>query len=90
MNWRDEAGNLLFMTVDVAGGAVTSSFLAFGVPGSSVDDEDYFPDFLRTICQLRVTQLEESEFAGAFSCEGLENAAGTKTVDVTGAFSAVP
>jgi hypothetical protein len=60
------------------------------VPGTGLDDEDYFADFLRTACEVTVDRADETAVEGTFDCPGLENGAGTKSVDVTGSFSAVP
>ena len=88
--WQDEEQNTLRVTLDMTGGEVDDAFVAVGVPGTGLDDEDYFADFLRTACEVEVSRADESAVEGTFDCPGLENGAGTKSVDVTGSFSAEP
>jgi hypothetical protein len=90
LHWQDDELNTLNVTLDIAGGELADAFVAVGVPGTSIDDEDYFADFLRSACEVELGQLDETVVEGTFSCPGLTNGAGTKTVDVTGSFVAVP
>jgi hypothetical protein len=90
LRWQDDDLNTLNVTLDIAGGEMTDAFVAVGVPGTTTSDEDYFADFLRTACEVELGRLDETVVEGTFSCPGLSNGAGTKTVDVTGSFVAVP
>jgi hypothetical protein len=88
LQWQDAGLNTLNVTLDMAGGALTSAFVAVGVPGTSIYDTSYFADFFRSQCQVAVTRLEEQAVEGTLACPGLKNADDTATVDVTGEFSA--
>src|SRR5262245_28903614 len=40
--FKDAELNTLYVTLDVAGGTVTSAFVGVGVPGTSIADDTYF------------------------------------------------
>jgi hypothetical protein len=93
LRWQDEQLDTLVLTLDVSGGAVTSAFVAVGVPGTSIDDPDWYADFLRNGCDVNVTRMDASGVAGAISCKGLENAASGKdarSIDLDVQFAASP
>lgn len=91
LRWQDADLNTLILTLDVAGGAVTSAFVGVGVPGTSIEDATYFADFLRTQCTVTADGLGSASLTGTIDCPGLENAmdgADAKTIDLTASFSA--
>lgn len=91
LRWQDDSLNTLIVTLDVAGGAVTSAFVGVGVPGTSIDEPTYFADFVRSQCDVRVDGLGTDSLTGTIDCAGLENAmsgADAKTIDLTASFSA--
>lgn len=91
LRWQDDALNTLALTLDVAGGAVTSAFVGVGVPGTSIDEPTYFADFVRTQCTVATDGLGTDALTGTIDCAGLENAmsgADAKTMDLTASFSA--
>lgn len=91
LRWQDDALNTLALTLDVAGGAVTSAFVGVGVPGTSIDEPTYFADFVRTQCTVATDGLGTDALTGTIDCAGLENAmsgADAKTIDLTASFSA--
>jgi hypothetical protein len=90
LRWQDAELNTLAVTLDITGGQVTSAFVGVGVPGTVIDDDTYFADFFRLQCDVQVTLLDAAGVEGTFDCPGLENGAGTQTIDATGAFSAIP
>jgi hypothetical protein len=90
--FKDRDLNTLYVTLDLAAGSITSAFVGVGVPGTSVADDTYFPDFLRSQCLVGLSRLDETTAAGTLTCEGLENASSENplTVDLTAEFSALP
>jgi hypothetical protein len=87
--WQDAELNTIYVTLDLAEGALVDGFVAVGAPGTSIYDTTYYADFFRSKCQLEVTRLEDAVVEGTFTCPQLTNADDSATVDVTGEFSAV-
>jgi hypothetical protein len=92
MVFQDESLNTLYVTLDIVGGTVTSAFVGVGLPGTSLDDADYFADFFRSQCLVHLTQLDAAGAQGSFVCDELENASSEnpQRVDAEGTFYAVP
>jgi hypothetical protein len=90
VDFEDASGQLLRLSLDVEAGAVTDAFVAVGLPGSSIDDEDYYPDGWHTACEVQVLRLDASAVEGLFRCDDLTSQDGTRSIDVEGAFSALP
>jgi hypothetical protein len=90
MRFQDEDLNTLLVTVELTGGEVTRSFVGVGVPGTAIDDLDYYADFLNLNCDVELSRFEDDAVEGTFDCTNLGNGAGTRSVDASGAFSAIP
>ncbi|MEA2348973.1 MAG: hypothetical protein QOG62_2760 [Thermoleophilaceae bacterium] len=88
--WTDANGNVLRMTLDMAGGELSSAFVAVGAPGTNVDDETYFADFVRSQCDVQLTRFDATEVAGTFDCVELGNFNDDMSIDAQGTFSAIP
>ena len=84
----DPDGNGLRVSVQLEDGADESPFVAIGLPGTSLFDENYFPDAFNTLCDVEVTEASTTSIEGSFSCEDLESGEGDQTIDATGTFSA--
>ncbi len=84
----DADGNALRVTVQLVDGADESPFVAVGLPGTSLFDENYFPDAFNSKCDVEVTSASPTAIEGSFSCEQLERGDGQETIDATGTFSA--
>jgi hypothetical protein len=92
--WENEdLSRLLRLTLDVSSpGEVPqgSAFIAIGLGGSDIDDgTTYFPDALRSQCQVTVTRLDVGGIAGSFACTELTSVDGSRTIDAQGDFDAV-
>jgi hypothetical protein len=91
LRWQDTELNTLILTLDVAGGAVTSAFVGAGLPGTSIEDPTYFADFVRSQCTVTADGLDTDSVTGTIDCTDLENAmsgADAKTIALTASFSA--
>ena len=86
--WTNEEGRALRLTITASGTTVEDAFVAIGVPGRSIDDEDYFPDAFHTQCEVTVTTASPTELEGEFTCEELESSDGEKSINAEGTFSA--
>lgn len=67
-------------------GPAEEDWLAIGMPGTSIDDPEYYFDGFETQCDTTLTQYDSTGVAGTFTCEDLPNAEETKTVDAEGSF----
>jgi hypothetical protein len=90
VDWSDEAGDLLRITLDMSGGQLQSVFVAVGVPGGSIVDPDYYADAFRSVCDVRLTRYDEAAVEGVFTCAGLPNGDESRSIDAYGSFSALP
>ncbi len=90
MRFQDEDLNTLLVTVELTGGEVTRSFVGVGVPGTAIDHLDYYADFFNLNCDVDLSRFEDDAVEGTFDCTNLGNGAGTRSVDASGAFSAIP
>jgi hypothetical protein len=84
----DDDGNALRVGLDWETGADDSPFIAVGLPGTSLFDENYFPDQFNSKCQVEVTSATPFAIEGSFSCEDLERGDAKEMIDATGTFSA--
>jgi hypothetical protein len=90
LRFQDEDLNTLLVTVELTGAEVTRSFVGVGVPGTAIDDRDYYADFFNLNCDVELSRLEDDAVEGTFDCTNLGNGAGNRSVDASGAFSAIP
>jgi hypothetical protein len=89
---NEELDRLLRLTLDASSpGEVPqgSAFIAIGLGGTDIDDgTTYFPDALRSNCQVTVSRLDVGGIAGSFSCTDLTSVDGSVTIDAQGTFAA--
>jgi hypothetical protein len=93
LRWQDDRLDTLVLTLDVSGGAVTSAFVGVGVPGTSIDDPDWYADFVRSQCDVSVTRMDASGVEGTIACRDLENALSgddSRSIDLDVQFAAAP
>ncbi len=89
IDWQAENGFLFRIDFDVTDGTtIDRTWAAAGVPGTSISDENYFPDFFSTKCEGEIARFNASGLEGSVQCADLTNDAETKTVDLQTAFTA--
>jgi hypothetical protein len=81
-------GNALRVTVQAPEGVDEEPFIAVGLPGTSLFDENYFPDAFNTRCEVKLTTATPTAIEGSFRCNDLERGDAEQTIDAIGTFSA--
>lgn len=77
---------LLRMTLTFEGETLSDAFIAIGLGGSTVGDENYYYDAFHGQCEVTTDPFDGVEINGSFTCDDLpeEN---EETIDVEGTFS---
>jgi hypothetical protein len=83
-----EDGNALRVTVQAPEGVDEEPFIGIGLPGTSLFDENYFPDQFNTRCEVELTTATPTAIEGSFRCNDLDRGDGEQTIDAVGTFSA--
>lgn len=86
LRYIDASRHTLVVTLEMAGDELTGAFVAVGLPGTSIMEPDYFADFLRSRCRVMLRPIEGPGVAGDIACAGLEDGAGSRTIDLEASF----
>ncbi len=89
LEYRSGEGQLLRLTLTFDEESLSDPFLAVGLGGESIADEEYYPDAFHTQCAVTMQSFEQTSLEGTFTCTEIPSAVTEdKTISTNGTFSA--
>lgn len=89
LEYRSGEGQLLRLTLTFDEESLSDAFLAVGLGGDSIADEEYYPDAFHTQCAVTIESFDQTSVEGVFTCTEIPSAVDEdKTISTNGSFSA--